>query len=56
MSDGTILLTAATIVACIFVPMYLTLDVTYDNREDIIDLKTHTHASDGSINGIRGWY
>ena len=27
-----------------------------ENREDILDLKTHTHASDGSINGIRGWY
>lgn len=21
-----------------------------------IDKKMHTHASDGSINGIRGWY
>ena len=29
---------------------------TNANREDIIDLKTHTHAADGSINGIRGWY
>ena len=21
-----------------------------------IDKKTHTHAADGSVNGIRGWY
>jgi|SaaInlV_100m_DNA_2_1039680.scaffolds.fasta_scaffold24066_4 hypothetical protein len=27
-----------------------------DNREDINKLQNHTHAADGSINGIRGWY
>ena len=23
---------------------------------DVKKLKVHTHAADGSINGIRGWY
>ena len=26
------------------------------NYLESIDEKMHTHASDGSINGIRGWY
>ena len=32
------------------------LESVKENREDILDLNTHTHAADGSINGIRGWY
>ena len=31
----------------------LTID---DNKRDVKKLKVHTHAADGSINGIRGWY
>lgn len=27
-----------------------------DNTLKSIDEKMHTHAADGSINGIRGWY
>jgi len=29
-----------------------------DSKESLesIDKKMHTHAADGSINGIRGWY
>lgn len=27
-----------------------------DNTLESIDEKMHTHAADGSINGIRGWY
>ena len=25
-------------------------------RQDVNTLQNHTHAADGSINGIRGWY
>ena len=28
----------------------------HENKRSVEELKVHTHAADGSINGIRGWY
>tara|TARA_B100001094_G_C17391713_1_gene421611 strand:+ start:88 stop:258 length:171 start_codon:yes stop_codon:yes gene_type:complete len=41
--------------------MWITLSIAPNLRTNndylkSIDKKMHTHASDGSINGIRGWY
>jgi hypothetical protein len=28
----------------------------HENKRGVKELKVHTHAADGSIKGIRGWY
>jgi len=34
----------------------LTVDSIRQNNKQDKKFKSHTHAADGSINGIRGWY
>lgn len=46
--------------ASVFIPMLIFMTFS-ENREQKefrkrVDEKMHTHAADGSINGIRGWY
>ena len=28
----------------------------HENKRGVKEFKSHTHAADGSIDGIRGWY
>jgi len=41
--------------ACFGVIVYHILTI-HDNKRGVKELKVHTHAADGSVNGIRGWY
>ena len=44
----------------IFIPALIVMTIVEDLEQDKfrnrVDEKMHTHAADGSINGIRGWY
>jgi len=36
--------------------LYMQNHVVRDNKSRVEKLDVHTHAADGSINGISGWY
>ena len=53
--DFMVALAASVFIPILLLSTFSEMDIQ-DQFRKRVDEKMHTHAADGSINGIRGWY